>query len=163
MADETLLLRLIEFDTLEITCLLKAAFQLANIDGVIDVSEWNIVNLISALLETAKENAPEELKAKWHHKLAAVEKIVETRGGELSIDNWNLKSTFIARDKRETFLTLLFMVAEADKKILKDELDFILNHVALPLDFTRQELIQLLEHEKITEYKKIISLLESEI
>lgn len=162
MAGKTILLKALEFTIEELECLLKTAIKLLYIDGEDNPAEWNYITLLPALMEIEQQNAPEELKAEWRKKLETAGNIIRNQDPNQAIDEINIKGTVREREKQETFLLMLFLIAFADNKLNKIELDFIINNIAQPWGFYREDLTAVISNNReiIMEADEIIRLIE---
>ena len=163
MSEQTILLKVLQFTTAELECLLKTAIKLLYIDGIADITEWSIISLVPALLEIEQENASPELKEQWQTKVAAVSKVIEEQDPDQAIGELQVHAAVTEPEKRETFLIILFMVAFADNKLNRIELNFIYNNIARPWGLNVDNLVELItrHRESVAGADEIIQLLQS--
>ncbi|MBN2444488.1 MAG: TerB family tellurite resistance protein [Spirochaetales bacterium] len=114
-------------------------------DNRTSIEEESIIKLFPALLQVAKENTPDELKAEWRKKLIAASFAIKTQHDENPIEE--ICSHISDYSKRSVCLVILFLIAGSDKHIDPKEITFIVEKVAKLWNYSVEELICLLQDE----------------
>ncbi|MBN2441490.1 MAG: hypothetical protein JXJ04_09085 [Spirochaetales bacterium] len=149
--EKSIILKILELTPKELKSILTVAIHLLYIDGIAEIEEWNILSLIPALLDVIKEDTPKHLKQEWKQKLKIASKAIEAGEGKKNINHINSIKEIKNPEARKSCLLLLFALASSDRNLHKKELKLIIEDVARPWDFSKEDLIAL-----ITEVKKEI-------
>jgi len=162
MTNNTILLRVLDFNAEEIKTFIKTAIRLFHDENQINLEEWSIVSLVPALLAITHEKAPQKLKGQWREKLQLASIALKNESENLILDNLNITSVIQDKNKRDTFILALFLVVSADRKIESREIDFIINNISKPWGYTVQEIIALIrsEQKELDQSQDIIKVIE---
>jgi hypothetical protein len=147
MKKRPLLLRALEFSPFELETLLTCAVKVMHVDNRLRLEEESIINLIPQLLRIAKEDAPEQLKSEWRKKLIIASYALKKNPKNFENERKNIIESFPDYTKRATCLIILFLIMACDKHIDSREIDFIINDIAKPWNFSIDELIDLMEED----------------
>jgi hypothetical protein len=161
--EKTILLRVLEFEPEELTVLLKMAVSLLYSDGIAETEEWNLLTLVPALCEVAKEDTPEDLREKWEKKIAMVKGTIEEGQAVISQDEMDTLRAIKEPEKRDACLLMLFMIASCDRSVNKKELDMIISEIARPWNYSIDRLMSLIKGagEEIKRPGELVMILES--
>ena len=143
--ENTFYLKILDLDPEELKTILAIAVNLLYADGFAEIEEWNIITLIPALLDVIKAGTPKELKKKWEKKLTIASKALENEGGEIDLSHTTIKKKIKTPGARKSCLILLFIIASCDRKIHKKELKFIIEKIAGPWKFSKDDLIMVVK------------------
>ena len=160
MKKQPLLLRALAFSHKELEALLRCAVKIMHADKRIRLEEESIINLVPALLKIAKKDAPEELQSEWRKKLISASYAIKEKPADAD-EIRDIRAAITDFSKRSTCLVILFLIMGSDKHIDLREIDFIVNDIAKPWNYTVSELIDLLkdESDKVFIPEKIIQYL----
>jgi len=165
MKKRPLLLRVMGFSPDEMESLVRCAVKIMHADNRLRLEEESIINLIPALLRIAKQEAGDNEKNEWRKKLLAALYAVKAHPSESEDELHRICHVITDQTKRSTCLVILFLIAGSDKHIDQREIDFIVNKIAKPWNFSIQELINLLieDSEKIFIPEEMINYLKKMI
>jgi hypothetical protein len=118
-----------------------------HVDTILRLEEKSIINLIPSLLRVAKDDAPEHLKSEWRKRLIAASYAIKIHPVESQEEIDTICHTITDYSKQSTCLVTLFLIMGSDKHIDKREIEFIVQDIAGPWNYSVPELIDLLKEE----------------
>lgn len=160
--ENSVFLKILDLDPDELKTILTIAVNLLYADGLAEIEEWNILSLIPALLDVVKADTKTELKQTWEEKLTIASEALGEERGKADIHDLNIKKKIKSQEKRASCLLLLFSIATIDRNIHQKELEFIIENIARPWKFSKDDLVTLVKgaEKEIHDVKTLIRLIE---
>ena len=111
MANETIFTRVLALSPAELKSLLKSGIRLLYADGASEIEEWNLIQLIPALIDVVKGDTPAGSRTEWEEKLQAASEAIASEKGAFLAGEPSITGTITSRGKQETALLFLLLIA----------------------------------------------------